>query len=502
MSLLGIDIGTTQCKAAALSVDGATLASAAREYRLLHPAPGWSEFDARDVWNQVRAVIREVVSATRHDPVTALCFSAMGEAVVPVSRSREILGPSIPSSDPRGAEFAEALRRDFGQEAFYRINPNLLGPQYSLPKILWTREHQPELFRKTELFLLWSDLAGFMLGGEPVCNNSHANRTLLFDLDANDWSDKLLGWAGLDRRRFGRIVPGGSVVGTVADAAAAELGLPKGVALVAGGHDQCPNALGCGCITAGTAVCGIGTYECLCPVFHKPADPLAMLKLKLNIEHHVLPDLYVAFLFNQSGSLIKWFRDTFAVAESAAGGDVYARLNAELPAEPTRLLVLPHFDPPPWPEYIPDTAGGIIGLKSDTSRGEILKAIMEGATFHFVEGIESLRTLGVDTAEFIASGGGARSDAWLQIKADIFGVPFVRLRTSEGGVTGAAMLAGLATGVYRTPADAVAAHVKRDRVFDPDARRHGIYRERAHAYRQLYPALRNVLHDLTTAPAG
>jgi len=287
-------------------------------------------------------------------------------------------------------------------------------------------------------------------------------------------------------------------VGTVADRIAADLGLPNGVRVVAGGHDQCPNALGCGCIAAGKAVCGIGSYECLTPVFDKPRDPLAMLRERLNIEHHVLPDLYVSFLFNQSGSLVRWFRDTFAASEPAGDDDVYARLNAELPQEPTRLLVLPHFDPPPWPEYLPESAGAILGLKSNTTRGEILKAIMEGATYHFVDGIEALRRMGIDTAEFVASGGGARSDAWLQIKADIFGVPFARLRGAEGGVAGAAMLAGLGTGVYHTPAEAVSLYVRRDRIFEPDARRHAIYRENAALFRQVNPAIAPILKPLST----
>ncbi|MEI6970325.1 MAG: FGGY-family carbohydrate kinase [bacterium] len=495
MSLLGIDVGTSGCKAAAFSADGRRLAMASREYPTLHPGPGLAELDSNDVWEKTRAVIAEVCAAVRNEPVTALCVSSLGEAVVPVSRDRRLLGSSILSSDPRGAEYADTLRREIGQDDFYRINPNILGPQYSLPKLMWLRDHDPRLFAGADMFLLWSDVVNFMLGCEPTCNNSHANRTLLFDLDANDWSDRLLKWAGMERSRFGRVVAGGTVVGTVADRVADELGMPRGVTVVAGGHDQCPNALGCGCIEAGSAVCGIGTYECLTPVFAQPADPLSMLRQKLNMEHHVLPGLYVAFLFNQSGSLVRWFRDTFAVAE-AKDADVYARLNAELPSEPTRLLVLPHFDPPPWPEYIPDTAGAIVGLKTETRRGEILKAIMEGATFHFVDGIDALRRIGVTTAEFVASGGGARSDEWLQIKADIFGVPFVRLHNSEGGLAGAAMLAGLATGVFKAPKDAVATFVRRERVFEPDSARHAIYREKHALYRQLFPALRPVLNRL------
>lgn len=501
MSLLGIDIGTTQCKAAAFSVEGRCLAHAVREYPTLHPAPGRAELDSRGVWRNVRTVISEVASQTGRDPVTALCVSAMGEAFVPVTHDRRILASSILSSDTRGSEYAEALREAFGQEAFYRINPNLIGPQYTLPKLMWLREHDPGLFRRADHFLLWSDFVNFMLGCEPACNRSHANRTLLFDMETTDWAAPLLDWAGIDRNRLGRVVPAGCMVGIVADTIAAELGLPRNVRVISGGHDQCLNALGCGCISAGKAVCGIGTYECLTPVFGRPRDPLALLRERLNMEHHVLPELYVAFLFNQSGCLVRWFRDTFAAAEVGATDDLYAKLNAELPIEPTRLLVLPHFDPPPWPEYLTDTSGAILGLKLSTTRGEILKAIMEGATFHFVEGIAALRRMGIDTTEFVASGGGARSDAWLQIKADIFGVKFVRLSSAECGLTGAAMLAGLTTGVYASPAEAVSVHVRKTRVFEPDASRHEQYEELGARYRKLLPSLAPLLGRLEPVPS-
>jgi xylulokinase len=494
MSLLGLDLGTSVCKAAVFTDTGRCLALATREYPTRHDAPGYAELDSRTVWGRTQEVIAEVAAQASHDPITALCVSSFGETVVPVTSSREVLDSSILCADVRGAEYAQALEEAFGQEGFYRINPNILGPHYSLPKLLWLRDHQPALFDDATYFLLWGDCVGYLLGGEPVTNNSLANRTLLFDLARNNWSDELLAWSGLDRRRFGHVVNGGSVTGTVCDAMAARLGLPRGVRIVAGGHDQCCNALGCGAITAGKAVCGIGTYECITPTFGPVQQPLAMLAESLNIEHHVVPGLFVSFLYNQAGSLVKWFRDTFAAAEAARGdADLYARLNGEMPAEPTDLLVLPHFDPPQWPRYLPDTAGAILGLHTHTTRGEILKAIMECATLYFVDGLHGLQRMGIDLTECIAAGGGARSDAWLQIKADIFGVPVVRTRITEGGLAGAAMLAGLATGVYANPRDAVDAFVQQERVFTPSPERHAVYQEKHARYRQLYPALAPLL---------
>lgn len=492
MSLLGIDLGTTGCKAGIFGLNGACLAQAYREHEMLHPQPGWCELDSHVIWANTKALIADVAARARHDPVTALSVSAFGEAFVPVSRGRKILGHSILCVDERGREHIDRLMSDYGRERFYSINPNLAGPNYSLPKLLWLREHRRQLYEEADYFLLWADCITFLLGGEAVTNNTHANRTLLFDLGRNDWSDELLAWSGLSRGNFGRVVPGGTVIGVVSDGMAAELGLPKGVRLVAGGHDQCCNALGCGGVAAGRAVYGMGSFDCITPIFTKPEDSLFMLRENLNIEHHVLAGLYVSFLYNQSGLLVKWFRDTFVSPESAAAGaNVFERLYAEMPAEPTGLLVLPHFDPPP--HHPPDTAGVITGLKMSTTRGEILKGIVEGATLYFKNGIDVLRRLGIDTTEFIASGGGAKSDAALQIKADIFGVPFVRPRITEAGTLGAAMLAGLATGVLGTAEEAARLFVKRDRVFEPDARRHAVYCEKHAAYLQLYPALRPIL---------
>jgi xylulokinase len=500
MSVLGIDLGTTGCKAAAFSKEGHCLAQGYREYAAIHPQGGRVELDSLEVWGKVRQVIQEVASQTRRDPITALCTSSFGEAFAPVSRNREILGRSILCTDHRGTEYSDALARDIGQEAFYKINPNILGPQYSLPKLLWLRDHDAELFGKADYFLFWADLVPFLLGCEPVAVNSLANRSLLFDITKNDWSDDLLSWSGMERQKLGRIVSGGTLIGTVSDRVASELGLPPGVHVVSGGHDQCCNALGGGCIEPAKAVCGIGTFECITPTYGEIREPLHMLSLRLNMEHHVLPGLYVSFLYHQAGILVKWFRNTFAAADVAPDGtDIYSMLDREIPEAPTNLLVLPHFDPPMWPLHMIDTSGAILGLKTDTTRGEILKSIMECETLYFVDSMQALEKLGVETREFIATGGGARSDAWLQIKADIFGVPFIRPRISEGSLLGAAMLAGIATGVYGSAAEAVNVFVKRERSFEPHSLRHAIYKEKLELYRELFPTTRNLLSKLHRA---
>jgi xylulokinase len=490
MSLLGIDLGTTGAKAGVFGLDGRCLAQAYREYNLHHPHPDWSELDSAEVWRKTMEIIAEVAPQAHNDPITALSISAFGEAVVPVTRDRNILDFSILCSDNRGYEHIDRLTSTFGREHLYSITPNLPGPQYSLPKLLWLREHRQQVYDRADYFLLWADFIAFMLGAEAVTNNSHANRTLLFDVDRNDWSDILLAWSGIPRGKLGPVIPGGICLGTVAPQIADALGLPKGIRIVSGGHDQCCNALGCGAIEAGTAVYGLGSFDCITPVFTKPAQPSLMLKAGLNIEHHVLPGLYVAFIFNQSGLLVKWFRDTFAADMAVPSGtDIYSLLDREIPDKPTRLLVLPHFEPSVFPHYVPGSSGVIAGLSTSTRRGEILKAIRECSTLYFVESLTALQEAGNSINEFIASGGGARSDTGLQIRADVLGIPVVRPRITEAGVLGAAMLAGMATGIFDSAREATARFVHPDRTFEPDGKRHAFYQEKHKRFRQLYPAL-------------
>jgi xylulokinase len=499
MSLLGIDVGTTGCKAAALSVDGRPLASGYREYAAAPRPDGRVELDARRVLDLVLEAIAEVAAQTSADPITALSISSMGEAMTPVAEDRQVLGPSILSSDTRGGDLLAPLVEKVGPDRFYAINPNIPGPNYSLPKLLWLRRHQAELYDRAWKFLLWGDLVTFVLGGDPLTSCSLANRTLLLDIRREDWSDELLAASAIDRARLPRVQPSGTVAGTVSAPMAGRLGLPRGTRIVVGGHDQCCNSLGAGIGEAGRAVCGIGTFECITPTFDRIPRGPEMRARGLNVEHHVLAGLYVSFIYNQAGSLVRWFRDTFAAADRKLLGpaeDIYEALAREMPAEPTHLVTLPTFEMTGPPEFIADPSGVIAGLRTGTTRGEILKSIMEGETFYFVESLQALRTMGIDTSEFIATGGGARSDRWLQIKADILGIPLVRPRITEASILGAAILAGCATGAFATPAEGIARFVHREKVFTPDPARHRAYQERYAKYRELYGLVKDFIRRL------
>ena len=516
MSLLGIDVGTSGCKAAVFSKDGWLLASTYEEYDTQRSQPGWAELDALQVWEQIRRVIAEAVRSVADDPVQALSVSSLGEALVPVSSRREILGPSLLNFDARGAEYLPGLGRAITPEQLFWLNGNILGNHYSLTKLLWLKEHQPILYNRADWFLHWSGLVAFMLGADPTVDYSLANRTLLFDLDKADWSTELLEWAQLERSKLPKTVPAGSVIGVVSSSVGRMLGLTPGIPIVSGGHDQCCNSLGCGVIDPGQAMYGMGTYICMTPVFSRRPDPSAMIAQGLNIEHHVVPGQFVSFIYNQGGALVKWFRDTFASAErkeafttpsmggerwysrlrkGGSGDSLYSLLMSEMPAEMSRVLVLPHFTATGPPYFIADSSGVMAGLHLDTSRGEILKGILESATFYLRECFEKLPE-GIAVNDFRAVGGGSQSDAWLQISADILGRPFIRPAIHEAGVLGAAILAGSGSGIFPSLSAGVERMVRLEQTFTPDPARQEQYAQRFEKYKQLYPLLASYLSKL------
>jgi xylulokinase len=502
MSLLGIDVGTTGCKAAVFSREGEQLASAYAEYNNLRPQPGWAELDAADVWGKVKDTVRQVASEAASDPIQALAVSSLGEAMVPVTADRQVLGPSILNFDVRGEEYLGGLAQALANDRLYRINGNTLGNHYGLTKLLWIKKHQPDLYERADKFLLWGSFVPFMFGAEPVVDYSLANRTLLFDLERQAWSEELLGLSGLDLAKLPDTAVSGTAIGTVSEGIARELGLPANVSIITGAHDQCANAVGCGVIEEGQAVYGMGTFMCITPVFGSQREPAVMIERGVNTEHHAVPDRFVSFIYNQGGSLVKWFRDTFAAEEhrqaERAGRDLYGDLFAEIPEGVSSTVVLPHFATTGPPEFISDSCGVIAGLRIETSRGDILKGIIEGVTYYLLECVESLPPTGIDITDYRAAGGGSKSDAWLQMTADIFQRPLVRPRVTEAGALGAAIIAGVGCGAFPSYEAGVEAMVRLERTFEPDPQKGKVYARRFAKYKRLWPLMADYLRDLAS----
>jgi xylulokinase len=324
---------------------------------------------------------------------------------------------------------------------------------------------------------------------------------MAFDLNTDTWADRLLTAAGVDREKLPEARPSGTAVGRVPAAIATDLGLPVGVMGVTGGHDQPCGALGAGISRPGMAMDATGTVECITPIFDHPVLSPSMRENSYCCYHHVVPGLYATLAFNfTGGSLLRWYRDNLGAKEveeaQVSGLDVYDIMIGKAASGPSRLLVLPHFTMTGTPWFDPAGKGAILGLTLSTGTDQIIKGMLDGITYEMRLNLDRLAEAGVEVREIRAIGGGAKSRTWMQLKADIFNRPVSALNVSEAACLGAAILAGVAIGEYRSPAEAADVLVKVVETYEPQPAQVARYAEQYARYQRVYPALRDLLHEL------
>jgi len=490
MSLMGVDVGTTGVKAVVFSLDGSVLSSAYREYPLYSPAEGQMELDSAQVWEGTREVIAEAAGASG-ERVGGIGVTSQGEAFTPVTREGEILDRSMVSFDARAVAEAEELAQRIDPMKALRITGHPINHMYSLPKIMWWKKHRGDLYEKAWKLLFFEDFIIYKLCGKTQVDYSLAARSLAFDIQEKKLSPVMLDAAGVDGEKLSDPVASGTPCDTVASGLAKELGLGGNVAVATGGHDQPSGALGAGVTAPGLAIDATGTVECLCAAFASPQANRNMLKNHAVCYPHLAPGLYVTLGWNfTGGALLKWYRDTFAGGDSEGA---YERIMAEAPEAPTRLLVLPHFTTTGTPYLDPNPTSAILGATLSTTRGEFVKALLEGITYEIRLNMELWLKSGIHVEELRAIGGGARSEVWLQLKADIFNRPVIAAEVTEAAALGAAISAGVATSKYRTFHDATRQTFRAGETFTPDPGRARIYDENFERYRNLYKTVKRLM---------
>lgn len=497
MSLMGLDVGTTGCKASLFDEEGTLLADAYKEYAMEQPAQGYYELDPQLVWKSVRQVITSVMKSVpdgQAREVKALAVSSLGEAVVPVDANGQVLANAILYMDRRGREQAAFLERTIGRERTMEITGVPLHPMFSLPKAMWIKQNQPDVYARTWKFMLFGDFIGYRLTGRSAIDYSLASRTMALNVSDKRWDDSLFAAADIEMSKFPDLVASGEPIGEVRNDIARELGLQTHTLVVAGGHDQACAALGAGVISSHSAIDGIGTVECITPAYSAPALNAKMAESQFNCAPHVVDGLYLTYAFNfTGGSLLRWYRDNFGKAAEAEarklGVSVYDYLGSAAATSPTDLLVIPHFAGSGTPSMNPEAKGTIHGLTLGTSASELYRALLEGVTYEMRYNAECLKEAGIAIHALKAAGGGSRSDLWLQIKADIMKLPIERLNVGEAGTMGSIILAGIAAGIYRSVQEAVQALVKSVQTFEPGQANVARYDERYERYRKLSMAI-------------
>ena len=502
MRLMGLDIGTSGCKAIVFDTDGTPLSSASREYPVDIPQPSWAEQDAEGVWMHARAALGAAIAAAgRADRVGALGLSVQGEAVIPVDLQGRALRPAILGMDTRTGEQNRWLADTFGAEFLFERTGMPIHTVNTLPKLLWLKEHEPAIWAGADRFLLYEDFLILKMTGQPVISQCLASRTQMYDLVDARWSPRILDTIGLDEARLASVQPSGVAVGAMDPGLADALGLAERPLVVTGGHDQACGALGAGLTAPHLAEVSTGTAEVVEIAMRSPALNDVLRQGNISVYAHVVPGLYLAMVLNHSGGLVlRWYRDTFCQAEvqqaQALGRSAYDLLLEDASPEPSSIIVLPHLSGSGTPWFDTASKGAILGLTFGATRRDIAKAILEGLTFELHINLDLLKQGGVVIKELRAIGGGARSDLWMQLKADILGIPVTAPAVTEAACLGAALLAGVGAGCYPDASRAADKVLRFTRTYEPHPERAARYERLYQVYRSVYPPVAPISYRL------
>ncbi len=496
MKIAGLDIGTTGCKLTVFDEHGAQLGKAYRDYPVKR-AVGGHEMDISTMMGSVYAVIREM--AEQYPDIAGIGVTSFGETFIMTDAAGNPLHPAMLYTDPRGAEECAELAEKLGADRIAEITGLAPHEMYSISKMMWLKKHEPEVFRKAARVHLIEDYVVWHLTGRAQIDYSLATRTMAFDIHTLTWSAEVFAAAGIDPSLMSEPVPTGTSAGTVTEDAAARTGLQKDCIIVSVSHDQVAAAVGAGAFDGAVAVDGAGTVECLTPVYDSIPDIPVMSKGYFSVVPYVVPGKYVAYAFSYTGgALIQWCVETLAKKEAelaaAEGIPVNTYLeNAYLSAhgeEPSGLLVLPHFAGAATPYMDTGSRGAILGMTTATTVADIYRACMEGVVYEMRLNYEALAGSGIHFQKLHATGGGARSKVWMQMKADVLNLPITALATVDAGTVGSAMLTGIATGLFRDLEDAASHMVQETETYYPRSEMHEKYRKVYARYRGVYEAVR------------
>ena len=496
MKIAGLDIGTTGCKLTVFDEEGRDLGKAYRDYPVRRRVGG-HEIDISALMDSVYAVIREMTA--QYSDIGGIGVTSFGETFVMTDDAGTPLHTAMLYTDPRGAEECAELVEKLGADRIARISGLAPHEMYSVCKIMWLKKHQPEVYRAAKHIFLIGDYVVWHLTGEARIDYSLATRSMAFDIGRLTWSEEILDAAGIDVSLLSSPVPTGTAAGCVTRAAAEKTGLNRACRIVTVSHDQVAAAAGAGAFDGETAVDGAGTVECLTPIYDSLPDIAVMSKGYFSVVPYVIPGKYVAYAFSYTGgALIQWCLNTFAKAEAEEakkkGISVHTLLEQQYEGqEPTGLLVLPHFAGAATPYMDTGSRGAILGLSAGTTLPEIYRACMEGVAYEMRLNYDALADSGIHFTKLHATGGGAKSRVWMQMKADILNLPITSLKTSDAGTVGSAMLTGVAVGVFRDLKEAAAVMVRQRETFDPDPRRHEQYMQIYERYRKVYQAVRPLM---------
>ncbi len=492
--LVGLDVGTGGARAVAIDESGEIVAEASSEYPLHSPRPGWTEQDPADWWEGAKGVLEQVATEAG-ERVAGIGLTGQMHGSVFLDASDEAIRPALLWNDQRTHRQCEQITSAIGEGRLISIagNPALTG--FQAPKIVWLKEEEPENFGRISRVLLPKDYVRLQLTGEYATDASDAAGTLLLDMRARDWSREILDALEIPQSWMPEVYEGPESTGALRENIAEELGLPKGIPVAAGGGDNAAAAVGTGIVGQGLVNSSVGTSGVLfAHASEFNPDPSG----RLHAFCHAVPGAYhlMGVTLSAGGSL-SWWRETL-------GGDYDELVEAASGVSPGSegLIFLPYLSGERTPHLDPRARGAFFGLTARHGARHMTRAVMEGVIFSLRDSLEIMYGLGVPVEDVRATGGGARSNLWLQLQADIYATPIRRTVADEGPAYGAALLAGVASGTYADVEEATSVVRLREETTEPDPQRTKIYEEHYEVYRSLYPATSSAMSRLTDLAAG
>ena len=454
--VLGLDIWTTGCKATVFERTGAILMQEYREY----PKQQYDGLISPDmIWEMSAQVIRACAAA--YPGIRAICAASFGETVVMVDGEGKAFPQAYLYTNAEEVRPQwERLNRAVGEDRIYELTGYITHPMYTVSRLMWLKEKQPQQCRDTQVFLFVSDYINYMLCGAQAAEDTQAARSMMLDITTGTWCEEIIEAAGLDVGKLPEIVQAGTVLGTVRESVCDQLGLSKDTLVLAGGQDQPCAALGLGALQQGDAAFSLGTVECMSMVLDTPVRSPLMQRYNYVCSPHVIPGKYMTYaVLYAAGAFIRDIREKYYTLEQhfakQEGRDIYPLMMQEAAqaAGDTGLYVLPHPEGTGTPELDTKAAAAIYGLRLSTTRGQILRAALEGLAFDMRKNLECLEECGLKVSHIAAAGGGTKSQDAMQIRVNAMGKELALPADPQAGTRGVFLIAAKSLGWIRDYAD-------------------------------------------------
>ncbi|MCF7890951.1 xylulokinase [Candidatus Bipolaricaulota bacterium] len=507
--LLGLDLGTTGAKTLVIDDRGEVLATHTEGYPLYQPEQGWSEQNPEEWWKATLKALKSVLAKGEVDKssIRGIGLSGQMHGSVFLDEENRVIRNPILWNDTRTSEQCREIEDTIGEDKLLNLvgNPALEG--FTAPKVLWLKEKEPENYEKLETLLLPKDYIVYRLTGRLVTEKSDAAGTLLYDVRNQEWSEEICEALDIDPEILPEVLDSEDVVANVKPGIANEIGLPSDLKVVAGGADNACSAVGNGVTEEGLFLVSIGSSGVV--LAHSASMETNDENRIHYFNHSVSGKWYLMGVMLSAGLSLRWFRDNFARLETQTGDltgtNPYEFLNSEakqVPAGSEGLVFLPYLSGERTPHQNAKARGVFFGISGTHDKRHFVRSILEGVTFGLQDSLELIKDMGIEPTQIRVTGGGAQSALWRKIQADIFGQEVVATKVDEGPAYGAALLAGVGSGTYKSINNAVDRCVTISSYDQPDSKNQKVYSELYSIYRSLYTSLENDYEKLSDYSRG